>query len=267
MERKRNFRKNGLLAVLGVVIIAGLLFAAFSMNQSDQRQESIVLPSTTPVETQPQPETPEEEENTFAQVTKDNVRTVLERTIQRPDAYHQSYTVTVGADEAQAAHTVELWVNGTLLHAEVSDEARTKTLLTDGQTAYFWYNDSTDYLTLTLDDGVDPWALLGIPNYDYLAVLASSTITDADFLVLEDPQVQSIYVCCQNDEVVTNRYWVNLENGLLYMADVLEESRQVYAIRQAFYEALALEDEAFSNRFILPDGVRPFSEAEETPQP
>ena len=267
MERMRNFRKNGLLAVLGVVVIAGLLFAAFTLSQSDKRQESIVLPPDTSVEPQPQPETPQEEENTFAQVTKDNVRSVLERTIQRPDAYHQSYTVTVGADEAQSARTVELWVNGTLLHAEVSDAARTRTLLTDGRTAYFWYNDSTDYLTLTLDEGVDPWALLGIPNYDYLAVLASSTITDADFLVLEDPQVQSIYVCCQNDQVVTNRYWVNLDNGLLYMADVLEESRQVYSIRQVFYEALASEDEAFSNRFILPDGARPFSEGGKTQQP
>ena len=267
MERMRNFRKNGLLALLGVVVIAGLLLIAFSLSQSDKRQESIVLPSTTPVEPQPQPETPQEEETSFAQVTKDNVRAVLERTIQRPDAYHQSYTVTVGADEAQSARTVELWVSGALLHAEVSDEARTRTLLTDRHTAYIWYNDNTNYLTLTLEEGVDPWALLGIPNYDYLEVLASSTITDADFLVLEDPQVQSIYVCCQNDQVVTNRYWVNLDNGLLYMADVLEESRQVYSIRQVFYEALALEDEAFSNRFILPDGVRPFTEAGKTQQP
>ena len=50
MERMRNFRKNGLLALLGVVVIAGLLFAAFTLSQSDKRQESIVLPSTTPVE-------------------------------------------------------------------------------------------------------------------------------------------------------------------------------------------------------------------------
>lgn len=48
MERMRNFRKNGLLALLGVVVIAGLLFAAFTLSQSDKRQESIVLPSTTP---------------------------------------------------------------------------------------------------------------------------------------------------------------------------------------------------------------------------
>ena len=156
MERMRNFRKNGLLALLGVVVIAGLLFAAFTLSQSDKRQESIVLPSTTPVEPQPQPETPQEEETSFAQVTKDNVRAVLERTIQRSDAYHQSYTVTVGADEAQSARTVELWVSGALLHAEVSDEARTRTLLTDGHTAYIWYNDNTNYLTLTLEEGVDP---------------------------------------------------------------------------------------------------------------
>ena len=158
MERMRNFRKNGLLALLGVVVIAGLLFAAFTLSQSDKRQESIVLPSTTPVEPQPQPETPQEEETSFAQVTKDNVRAVLERTIQRPDAYHQSYTVTVGADEAQSARTVELWVSGALLHAEVSDEALEQVYDTHVADDEYYYADAPgDFETAMTGDTLVTW--------------------------------------------------------------------------------------------------------------
>ena len=109
---------------------------------------------------------------------------------------------------------------------------------------------------------------MGLLSPDYLLSIAPEQITDADFLVLEDPQqVQCLYVCSQDAEYVTSRYWIDLGTGLLYKADVLELSKQVYVLKQDSFEQLAAEDEAFSDRFILPDGSTPFSTAAGMPQP
>ena len=98
--------------------------------------------------------------------------------------------------------------------------------------------------------------------------MSQDQIIDADFLVLVDPaQVQCIYVCSQDTEYVTSRYWIDLDTGLMYRADVLEMSKQVYVLQQEGLELLAPGDEAFSERFVLPDGTTPFSTGTETPQP
>ena len=91
-------------------------------------------------------------------------------------------------------------------------------------------------------------------------------VEDADYLVLEDPQVQCIFLCAE-DAHTSVRYWVNLENGLLYQSDVLERNKQIYTVTQTEYGYLAVEDESFHNRFLLPDGTDPFIAAAEAQQP
>lgn len=260
MARKPFSNRTGWMAAAAALVVVAVLMAAFFLSQSRTPQDGIVLPQepTTGSQTPAAPEETEEED--FAQVTPDNVLTVLRETISKPAAYHQSYTVSVGADDAQSQRSVELWVNWPLVHGEVSDADRTKTILSDGTTAYLWYNSDPNYVTVTLSSAVEVWDLLGLPSYDYVSTMETAVITDADYLVLEDPQVQSVYVCCQEGDV-TWRYWVNLENGLLYMSDVLERSTQVYLVRQTYLELLAQEDETFSGRFLLPDGTDPFEAA------
>lgn len=258
MERKPFSRRTGWLAAASVLVAAAVLVTVFILSQSRQTQEGIVLPQESSAET-PVPVQPDEPQtDSFAQITPENAVSVLEQTLQLPKAFHQSYTVSVGADDAQSQRSVELWVNWPLVHGEVSDGNRTKTVISDGTTAYLWYNSDTNYISILLTESVEIWDLLGLPSYDYLSVLKEKTVTDADYLVLEDPQVQSIYVCCQEADV-TWRYWVELDSGLLYMADVLEQSTQVYLIRQTYLELLAQEDESFSGRFQLPDGTKPFA--------
>lgn len=267
MNPKRFPLKRGWVAAIAALVIVAIMVAAFTLSESRRPQESIVLPQETTADTQTPPASEQEEEIGFAQITEENVLSVLQETVEKPPAYHQSYSVTVGADESQSQRSVELWVNWPLIHGEVSDSARTKTVLSDGKTAYLWYNSDLNYITIPLDSAMDVWDLLGLPDYDYLTAMEAYPITDGDYLVLKDPEVQSAYVCCQDDSGITWRYWVNLDNGLLYMADVLEHSTQVYAIRQTYLELLAQEDETFSGRFLLPDGTQPFSAETQTQQP
>lgn len=266
MNRDRRSYKLFWAVSIAVVLVLVILFAFLFENRSGTDRESIVLPDP-PSEVSVQKPTEQPPADDFVQVSADNVLSILQ-SMSRPSSYHQVYSVTVGVDETQALRQVELWINGSLIHAEIFDGARTKTILTDGETAYLWYDGDTEALYVPLEQTVLPEDLMGLLSPDYLLSIAPEQITDADFLVLEDPkQVQCLYVCSQDAEYVTSRYWIDLGTGLLYKADVLELSKQVYVLKQDSFEQLAAEDEAFSDRFILPDGSTPFSTAAEMPQP
>lgn len=262
MDRKPFSRRTGWMAAAVALIVVAVLVAVFIFSQSHKPKEGIVLPQEPSAEVQSPVTQEEPQTDSFAQITSDNAVSVLQETIEKPAAYHQSYAVSVGADEAQSQRSVELWVNWPLVHGEVSDENRTKTVISDGATAYIWYNSDQNYISVPLTESVEIWDLLGLPSYDYLSVMEEKSVTDADYLVLEDPQVRSVYVCCQEGDT-TWRYWVELDSGLVYMADVLERSTQVYLIRQTYLELLAQEDETFAGRFQLPDGSSPFVQSEE----
>lgn len=266
----RKISRKAIWAVTGAVLLVAALLAAFFLTQSNSsQQEGIVLPSQEHSHTGqsgPATRTGDEDQSAYYEVTTENVSTVLE-SLSRPTAYHQAYTVTVGTDDVQAVRQVELWINGPYLHAEVSDGQRTRSLISDGTTACLWYEGDESWLQLTLSDGTAAEDLLGLPARDVYLTLDRSTIVDAGHLVLEDPAVQCIYLCTQDETTDTARYWVDLENGLLYQADVLEDSHQVYSIRQTQFEMLAVEDESFRDRFLLPDGTAPFTAAREVQQP
>lgn len=266
MNRDRRSYKPFLAVSIAVLLVLVILLAFLFENRHGKDRDAIVLPEP-PAESVVQEAVEQPSADDFVQVSTDNVRSVLQ-SMSRPSSYHQSYTVTVGSDETQASRSIKLWVNGSLIHAEIFDGIRTKTILTDGKTAYLWYDGDTEALSVPLDETVSPEDLLGLLSPDYLLSMDPVQILDADFLVLEDPQqVQCIYVCSQDAEFVTSRYWINLDTGLLYKADVLELSKQVYVLKQDSFEQLASEDEAFSDRFLLPDGSAPFSTETETPQP
>ena len=266
MSPKKMSGKTVWIVCLTAAALAVVIIVLFANQFLGKQQQNIVLPSpTVEVPVDHDPETPTQDD--FLNVTNENVLTALQ-SISRPSSYHQTYTVTVGSDENQAVKTVELWVNGNLLRAETSSDGQpTRVLVSNGDTARLWYEGSETVLSIQLEDGLSKEDLLNLPDSDAFLQLDQTQVVDSDYLVLEDSQVQCIYVCTQEENGDTTRHWVSLENGLLYQSDVLENSNQVYVIRQTQYELLAAGDESFADRFVLPDGSDPFTAASETQQP
>ncbi len=258
-------------AVFAAFAAVALLLILFFLNQkpSDQK-DGIVLPD--PQETLQQgaiSEPNKENEpgnNQFLEVTDKNVLSALQ-SLSRPAAYHQIYQVAVGTEGAQAVSQVMLWVNGSLLHAEISDGTQVRSVISDGSIAYTWYDNDKRYISVVLDQGMRMEDLLGLPDFDSYLTVKQDEVVDSDYLILEDAQIPCIYVCAQKDALYSYRYWVNLDTGLLFQSDVLENSTRVYEIRQQLYETLALEDETFDDRFHLPDGSDPFTAASKMLQP
>ena len=257
MEEKKNANTTVLAVSAAMILVVILLGAYFLLgNDAGDQEEGIVLPSvqsgsaTDPVTEDPTPDD-------FLRVNTENVVRVLQ-SLEKPAYYHQIYEVSVGSSITNAQRTVELWFNGPLIHAQIQDKNRIKSVLTDGVQAWLWYDTDPNPISLTLDADLTIEDLLGLPGFDYLAAMEQVPVVEADYLVMEEPQTQCIFVCAQENAEIAERWWINLENGILYRADALENSQLVYEVRQTQFSLLAQGDEQFNGKFALPDGSEPF---------
>jgi len=255
MDSRKNNRS--VLVVSAALILVVALVLIFVLLQPESDREGIVLP-TPQTDSPSDPVLQEQEQEEFLQITTDNVVDAL-RSLERPVHYNQTYEVAVGVDDDRAARTVELWVSGSLIHAEVTGGDKVRSVLSDGVTAWLWYDVDPNPISVQLSDSVTTEDLLGLPGFDYLSTLETVPVEEVDYLMLQEPQAQCIYVCARAGADETDRWWINLENGLLCRADALEASQLVYEVRQTFFARLAEGDESFTGKFALPDGTEPFS--------
>ena len=261
MNSKMRSNKAVWVVATSVVVAALLLIILFVSQANPDRQDSIVLPAG-PTDL-PQNEVISDGQDNFIKLTTENVATVLQ-TMARPTSYYQRYSVSVGSEGKQHTKTVDLWVNHNILRAEITRNQQVQSILTDGNTLYLWYDSTPQYVTLELAKGVSMEDVVGLPDFDAYLHIQQDQIVEADYLLPENSDVQCIYVSIDKGDRVFSRYWVSLENGLLYLSDVVENDDQVYAIRQTAFEQMSAEDDRFSAHFLLPDGQDPFtSEAEE----
>jgi len=265
MDEKKPVNIPVLAAAVALILVVVILIGVFALRQSRAGSEGIILPTVQPEKQEHASQTPEVQAN-FVQITPDNAATVL-RSLQTADYYHQSFSVAVGTDRAIADSMVELWVSGRVIHAEINDGRKVKSILTDGDTAWLWYNVDPEPISVSLDGSVLAEDLLGLPNFNYLNTVKHGNVLEADYLVLTEPATQCIFVSVQSGEDRTDRYWINLANGLLYQADTLTDNQLIYQVRQNDFAQLADGDAAFQGKFSLPDGTEPFTAAARTRQP
>ena len=115
-QEHKNLKPLLLAAVAAVTVIAILLVFFFSGGRSENAQ-TIILP-----EPPAQEQTPEEEqpEASLAEVTRENVQSVLKKSVARPSSYHQSMQIVITSGDVQRTQTAELWVKGELMKAKMA---------------------------------------------------------------------------------------------------------------------------------------------------
>ena len=263
MDQRYHNRSVLIVSIALVLVVALVLILVLVQPQG--KSEGIILPAAqTETLAESVPNAVHQDE--FLKITTDNVASAL-RSLERPTHYNQRYEVAVGVNELRSTRTVELWVSNTLIHAEIRSDFSVKSVLTDGQTAWIWYDSEPNPISFSLRNSITTEDLLGIPGFDYLNTLDTLTVLESDYLLLQEPQLQSIYVCARSSEEETNRWWINLDNGLMVRADAQERNQMVYEVRQTYFARLAEGDESFSGRFVLPNGDAPFTASAETQQP
>lgn len=251
-ERKPISKSVAAVSVaIGVVLL--LVIAVFVFGRNDSGHSEIILPETQQGSVS---ESAEHTEDPLLQITTDNVVTALS-SLQRPSNYTQVYLVRVGQQEAMREATVEIWVSGRYKRAVIQNGAYTKTILSDGESVWLWYASSQIPRSFRLSEQLTFEDLIGLPAFDYLQTLQDAQIAEAEYLVLErdEQQTPCIFVSAFHDAQRQERYWIDLQTGLLCDADCLEENTPVYLVEEQSFDLLADGDEAFSDKFLLPDGM------------
>ena len=264
MEEKRSFNKSLMVVSLLLLSVVAVLIVLFVLRPTEER-DGIVLPGvytenpSTVVETV----LPADE---FLQVDRNNVTDAL-RAMDQPEYYHQTYQIQFGSGRSMLEKVVDIWVNGTWIHAEVHDDFGTKSVFTDGNTAWIWYNQDINPISVQLDETLLLEDLIGIPNFDYLTYISKADRLECGYGFREDDLLQYLFVNLWNSKNETSEYWFSLSSGLMYSCQTIEFGQQVYAVTQVAFERLALGDQAFQGRFCLPDGTVPFPTEKRMLQP
>ena len=254
-DRFSNKKKLAIAGIAALAVIAFLL-GIFINSVEKNRHESIVLPDAS-IETPPQ-EAPAAPEESFVQITTENVQDVL-RTLSRPAYYHQTLSLTTYAGEASREQTAEIWTGGSLTLVQLTDNLETKSFLTDSETLYVWYGDSEDAAAYSLASGVQLEELTGVPGFETLLSAPASSLQEADLVSLSEQDfLQCVFVQCTLDSV-TQYFWVDLDSGLLYRYMALADGQPFYTVQQTQFEPLMEADQALDGIFRLPDGTQPFS--------
>ncbi len=257
MANRSSGIRTLVIALVSALVLVGLILAAFFLLSGARGGAGITLPE----QTQPAapPEAGSVEEGLFLEVTPENVVGVI-ATLSRPASYHQNLTLTTAWSDGSAERTAELYVSGGLVRVDVTDGGTVRSCLSDGKTAYLWYQDDnivTSFAlgsTLTLDD------LMGVPTYEDVLKSEPGAVTDAGFVSLADLDGRNcIYVQVASDGGYVDSYWVDVATGLLCRADTVSGEMLIYQLRETLSETLLASDELFSAAFVLPDGTAPFS--------
>ncbi len=242
-------RAAGIVAAASLLFVA-LLLAAVLLTIRSGTRATIVLPEA------PLPAAPEAPEPApealFVEVGRDNIQKILAG-MERPEAYHQIVTVSTLWSGGAANKTVEVYRSGPLALAEISDGARSRSLLTDGETVWIWYKGEREASALTPDASVGFDDLLGIPSYETVASLSPDAVADAGFVTLDE--ASCLYVSSIEGSY-EDRYWIDTATRLLRRADGLDDGQLSYQLRQTFWEVLTAGDAALRDRFCLPDGTK-----------
>lgn len=256
MEEKKSLNKSVVVVSLLLLLVVAGLLVLFVMRPSEQR-EGIVLPGPQTELSQGQPVEPQAADN-FLEINTENLVTAL-RSLQKPEYYHQVYAVTVSSGKYASTKTVELWVNGSWTHAEVSDDHSTKSIFTDGHEAWIWYTQDSTPVSVQLGENLLLEDLLGIPNFDYQVTMEQARLVSAGYDVQEGDFTPYIFAETEEVDSVTSQYRFALDSGLLLRCSVMEGELLVYEVVQTAFDRLAFGDQSFAGRFCLPDGTVPFT--------
>lgn len=263
MDEKNSSKKNAVIVGIAALAVISVLIALFVSSVERSRHDTIVLPDPPAAEDTQTPQTPEEPEDIFAQITTENVQSVLAG-LSRPEYYHQTLTLTTYSGQAAREQQAELWCGGAKMLVRLTDAFQTVNYLTDGSTLYIWYADTEGIASLTLNSETSRDDLTGVPTYETLLDASRSELEDAEFLSLSEDsgELQCIFVQCTRNGV-QGRYWVSLDSGLLYRYTALSGGEPFYTVQQTQLEQLMEGDEALRGVFCLPDGTDPFAETDD----
>jgi len=160
-------------------------------------------------------------------VTADNVQNVV-ASLQRPDSYHLSITVTNYYGDISRLRTVNHWVRTGNSRTSVSSDGVISNELCWDNTVYLWNDgDETCESFPKGDFSID--ASAGMLTYEDLLVIPKEQILEASYEMYGD--TPCIYAAAKDEDIgYISEYYIALDSGLLLYGSIRKETTPIYSM-------------------------------------
>ena len=186
---------------------------------------------------------------TVIEVTPSTVQAAIE-TLARPEVYRRTVTVEQLWSGGAGSYEVTVTVNGPWTRTDrTMPDGRARHTVTGLERVYIWYNNEKNIYSGPVGV-VSADVEQSIPTYEDILELSPEQISAADFRTISG--VDCIYVeTAEDDRGYVLRYWVNVDTGLLTMAEKLENGSTVYRMAALSADQSGVPEDSF----LLPDGT------------
>lgn len=241
-------RKYIVIAIIALIAIA--MTASFGRSLFAMNTPKIELPSSSAEITDGSDNSSHADLYPQVEVTPQTVTHVV-ATLARPESYYRELTVETFWTDGSSSVPVQVWVDGGWSHSrQTLSSGVVRHDLTEGETWYYWYENSTRYQTAPADQLTSDLSQ-HIPTYETVLELDAGDITSAGYETRGGLPCIYVEVCSRPSSLI-QRYWVSVDNGLLVSAETVEDEQVIY--RMSAYSPVQSPCPADSE-FTLPDGT------------
>lgn len=243
-------QKNRLVIVVAIVaLIVGAICASFGRVLFAANTPDVILPSSSAGPGDISGTVDPGQEYQRVEVTAQTVTGVV-ATLARPSSYYRELTVETFWTGGSSSAQVQVWTDGGWSHSvQTLPSGAVRHDLTGGDTLYYWYNGSQQYVTAPADEKSSDLAQ-HIPTYETVLELDPEEITAAGYELRGDLPCILVEVRRLESQLL-QRFWINVNNGLLVSAESEQDGQLVY--RMTAYTPVQSPCPS-DGRFSLPDG-------------
>lgn len=246
MEQKNRL----VIAMLITVVIVVAMFTSFGRGLFSNDTPKITLPDVSGITSSDNSHASQSDEFLTVSVTPETVQNVI-ATLTRSGSYYREVSTESFWTGGSSVSTIQTWVdNGWSLILQTMPSGVIRHDLVGAEEAYFWYGSSSSYQTQPSDQ-LSADLAQRMPTYETVLALDTALITAAGYELREG--IACIYVEVEDEELgYLNRYWVNIQSGLLISAET--ESDGILIYRMTAYPPIQTPCPADIS-FALPDGT------------
>jgi len=215
-------------AVLIAVVLVVAVFGSFGFTLLSAQPPQITLPNLLPDSSTGNASLPTGDEALRVDVTTKTVQAVI-ASLDRASSYYRQMSVQTNWPGGSGTTAVSTWVDDeyTFVRSTPSTGS-TRYFLSTKDTVYYWYADSSTWLTAPAGS-LSADLTQRIPTYEDVLALDPEVISDAGYGAYGD--YPCIYVETRLDDLgYLERYWIGVDSGLLIAAQTVKEDEVVYSV-------------------------------------
>lgn len=237
-------------AVLIAIILVIAVFGSFGFSLFSAQPPRITLPSLLPDSSTGDISLPTEDKALRVEVTTETVQAVI-ASLDRATSYYRQMSVQTNWPGGSGSTSVYTWVDDEYTFVRSTPASgSTRYFLSTKDTVYYWYSDSSAWLTAPADS-LSADLTQRIPTYEDVLALDPEAISDAGYSAYGD--YPCIYVETRLDDLgYLERYWIGVDSGLLIAAQTVKEDEVVYSVSASSPIQTPCPTDSV---FTLPDGT------------